>query len=428
MDRIYLCYGSDFPRHHLAMQILLPYFNYRGAISDAVCTSKNGLTRQPSWLHATCIAICIFLSGCDLNIEKENKVKETPAHITKSPTSNTVKARPNKIVIDDFYTNEEPLADKEPSVISKQLSTQVEIEGKPEPNSSLGGREADSNSLVEDLGFSVAQNKSIIDSLEPKPEELHCLSEQNQNENLPPSICERISKRLASVKLEACNAARLQVTGCNSVTGFPILVREFPPTEDRIPNGRILVIGGMHGDELTSVSVSLRWIEILNRYHSGLYHWHIAPMLNPDGVLKRAATRTNQNGVDLNRNMPSTDWEENAIKYASEPETQWLIDEINTFKPDAIISVHAPYGVVDFDSLLLNTAPKSLGKLHLNLLGTYPGSLGNYAGINRDIPVITLELPHSWVMPSEKETTKIWEDIVDWLQKNISNKVAKNES
>jgi len=104
---------------------------------------------------------------------------------------------------------------------------------------------------------------------------------------------------------------------------------------------------------------------------------------------------------------------------ASEPETQWLLDEINTFKPDVIISIHAPYGVVDFDSLLLNTAPKSLGKLHLNLLGTYPGSLGNYAGINLNIPVITLELPNAWEMPSQKETTKIWEDIVQWLKKNI---------
>jgi len=171
---------------------------------------------------------------------------------------------------------------------------------------------------------------------------------------------------------------------------------------------------------------------------SCLYHWRIAPMMNPDGVLKRGATRTNKNGVDLNRNLPSDDWDTNALAYwetkgsknprkypgkkaASEPETQWLIDEINAFKPDAIISIHAPYGVVDYDALLLNTAPKSLGKLRLNLLGTYPGSLGNYAGINRDIPVITLELPHSWDMPSVSETTKIWEDIVAWLRKNIDN-------
>jgi protein MpaA len=228
--------------------------------------------------------------------------------------------------------------------------------------------------------------------------------------------------------MQVCRAAKLSYSNCNSVNGFPILVREFPPLPNREPQGRILVVGGTHGDELTSISVTFRWIEKLNQYHSGLFHWHVVPMMNPDGVLKKAASRTNQNGVDLNRNMPSEDWhekkDENPRRYpgerpASEPEVQWMIDEINTFDPDAIISVHAPYGVIDFDALLLNTAPKSLGRLRLNLLGTYPGSLGNYAGINRNIPVITLELPHAWVMPSEAETTKIWEDIVGWLRKNI---------
>ena len=102
--------------------------------------------------------------------------------------------------------------------------------------------------------------------------------------------------------------------------------------------------------------------------------------------------------------------------------------QLATFKPDAIIAVHAPYGIVDFDSHTLKTAPKSLGKLHLNLLGTYPGSLGNYAGINRNIPVITLELPHSWIMPSESETTQIWEDIVAWLNRTVGPNIAQNEN
>lgn len=215
------------------------------------------------------------------------------------------------------------------------------------------------------------------------------------------------------------------------------MVRDFGPIKDKKPQARILVIGGTHADELTSVSTTFKWLEKLSKHHSGLFHWHVIPLMNPDGLLKKSATRTNHNGVDLNRNMPSDDWHANALEYwqtksgknprrypgetpSSEPETQWLVDEINIFKPDAIISIHAPYGVVDFDSLLLNTAPKSLGKLHLNLLGTYPGSLGNYAGINRNIPVITVELPHAWVMPSESEVTQIWQDIVSWLKENIN--------
>lgn len=305
------------------------------------------------------------------------------------------------------------------------------------------------DSLVEDFQFSTIDEASTSTPGDKSDQQPYCLdradSPQASNVVSIAQACKQISDRLASVSPQACQAAQLEKTQCESVSGFPILSREFPPVEDRQPQGRILIIGGTHGDELTSVSVVFRWISKLNKYHSGLFHWRIIPMMNPDGVLKKAATRTNENGVDLNRNLPSDDWRETALQYwvdkqsknprrypgeaaASEPETQWLIDEINAFKPDAIISVHAPYGVVDFDALLLNTAPKSLGKLSLNLLGTYPGSLGNYAGINRDIPVITLELPHSWVMPSEAETTKIWEDIVSWTRKNIGTDLAKTEN
>lgn len=341
---------------------------------------------------------------------------------------------------DDANSGQEVKAEDPVTTPSDHQSALSPIESiEEEPHTSGSKVEtvdgSDASSLIEDLGFSGAEQEPIEASVD---RELFCLSESDYPETLSSDVCERISKRLSSVTLAACKAAKLAATGCESVKGFPIVLSEFPPLANRKPKGRILIVGGTHGDELTSVSVTLRWIEKLNQYHSGLYHWHIVPLMNPDGVLKPGATRTNHNGVDLNRNMPSADWSEKALKYwtqkgnkdprkfpgdeaASEPETKWLIDEINTFKPDAIISVHAPYGVVDFDSLVLNSAPKSLGKLHLNLLGTYPGSLGNYAGINRNIPVITLELPHSWIMPSEKETTKIWEDLVSWLKKNISN-------
>lgn len=390
----------------------------------------------------TTLFLCLALSlaACNQNTEgRQNKTDADKASQTETNVSSATQEAEDASVsaeqepVDDSLNSPANSEQTTTDILVEELETETSI---PEPR-----QESErSGSLVEDFGFSGADSSPT----KKIQEGLFCLSDSAQAEPIADEVCERISKRLSSVKLKACNAAKLKATGCKSVNGFPIVVREFPPLADRKPKGRILIVGGTHGDELTSVSVSLRWIEKLNQFHSGLYHWHIAPLMNPDGVLKSSATRTNQNGVDLNRNMPSADWSEKAIKYwtqkggknprkfpgdmaASEPETKWLIDEINTFKPDAIISIHAPYGVVDFDSLLLNTAPKSLGKLHLNLLGTYPGSLGNYAGINRNIPVITLELPHSWVMPSEKETTKIWEDLVSWLQKNITNdEVASN--
>jgi len=294
-----------------------------------------------------------------------------------------------------------------------------EIRSTPE-NVTNKKPEQSSQEFIENIGFSNAQDDAAqitaIDSSSNPP----CLTADSVEKSPIPNVeqaCNAISQRLASVEYSACQAAKLEPSGCFSVDGFPILIREFPPRENREPLGRILIVGGTHGDELTTVSVTMRWIEKL---------------------------RTNGNGVDLNRNMPSDDWTRNALKYwrdkgakdprkypgenaSSEPETRWLIQEITDFQPDAIISVHAPYGIVDFDSLALNTAPKSLGKLHLNLLGTYPGSLGNYAGINLNIPVITLELPHSWVMPSEAETSKIWEDIVSWLKANVNKEINRDQ-
>ncbi len=379
--------------------------------------SNKRITRNIFYLAALC---CVLLvSACQQNNSETNSVISTGGNqeldLSNQPIveENSSVNKGENILGDGFYSG----TDKQPV-------------------DALKPGETVQNSIVADSDFS----KKDSDTNDTEAQiETYCIN--SEIKSTPNSIstdeaCEMISNRLASVSYQSCASANLQYSQCSSVSGFPILVSEFAPLNDREPQGRILVIGGTHGDELTSVSISFRWIEKLNKYHSGLFHWHVAPMMNPDGVLNRSASRTNKNGVDLNRNMPSDDWEENALKYweekqgknarkypgehpASEPETQWLIDEINTFKPDAIISVHAPYGVVDFDALALNTAPRSLGKLTLNLLGTYPGSLGNYAGINRDIPVITLELPHAWDMPSDKETTKIWEDIVSWLRKNV---------
>lgn len=392
----------------------------------APLTLTNSTRPLPSRLISVslCAAISCILTACSPDSAEQSNKTDAEQTTSEAPKLDAL--------LDQGFYGEELVLDSDSVTPALTVETDLQDDMPTEqPTASL-----QSERLIEDLGFSGAQETVAERTTAPA----YCLNYNNSSiQEVKQDECDSISNRLASVSKKSCTSASLRDSGCSSVDGFPILFTEFPPLAGKQPQGRILVIGGTHGDELTSVSVVFRWIEKLNKFHSGLFHWHIAPMMNPDGVLNREASRTNKNGVDLNRNMPSDDWEENAIDYwttrgdknprrfpgnkaASEPETQWLIDEINAFQPDAIISVHAPYGVVDFDSLLLNTAPKSLGKLHLNLLGTYPGSLGNYAGINRNIPVITLELPHAWEMPSERETTRIWEDIVSWLRKNIDNR------
>ncbi|NWF39668.1 murein peptide amidase A [Mariprofundus sp. NF] len=245
--------------------------------------------------------------------------------------------------------------------------------------------------------------------------------------------CKRIGNKLGSVSIRDCLNHNLQESGAQSVTGQAIMLKEYPPLASREPKARILLIGGTHGDEYSSVSIIFKWMKTLDIHHSGLFHWHVSPLVNPDGLLQRPSQRLNANGVDLNRNMPTPDWHKSTSAYwqktgfdkrrypgpapLSEPESRWLYEEIRTFKPHAIVSVHAPYGVLDFDGPPVG--PNQLGQLHLHLIGTYPGSLGNSAGVQHQIPVITVELPYAGIMPSEDEISRMWMDLIRWLRLNV---------
>lgn len=104
----------------------------------------------------------------------------------------------------------------------------------------------------------------------------------------------------------------------------------------------------------------------------------------------------------------------------SEPESRWLVEEIERFRPTAIISVHAPSHVVDYDGP--PEAPERLGPLDLKQIGTYPGSLGRYAGVELGLSVVTIELPSVGIMPSIAEQKKIWTDLVAWLRRYVPSR------
>lgn len=242
--------------------------------------------------------------------------------------------------------------------------------------------------------------------------------------------CQAITGRLASVPASACDAGEFQATGYYSVQGWPIALKHIAAQGK--PRGRVLLIGGTHGDELTSVSLTFWWLDALER-HGSAFEWHVVPAMNPDGVLAEPARRVNAHGVDLNRNLPTADWADASHAYwidvnrsarrfpgteaASEPETRWLVAEIARFDPDVIVSLHAPLGVLDYDGHL--PPPPALGHLPLDPLGVYPGSLGNYAARHLDIPVMTVELAHAWAMPSHAQASAMWRDLAAWLQHSV---------
>lgn len=247
-------------------------------------------------------------------------------------------------------------------------------------------------------------------------------------------LCNRLTPRLPRITPKLCVQSQLAPTGAQSRNGFPILMRAVPPKTGSSDAVRVLLLGGIHGDELTASAIVFEWMQWLQGPQAQKFHWHVAPLVNPDGLLAKKPTRVNANGVDLNRNFPTPGWERDATHYwvkttgrdprrfpgqspLSEPESRWLDEEIERFRPHVVISVHAPFGVLDLDGPA--KAPRSFGKLHFNRVGVYPGSLGNYGGVHKNVPVITIELRHALDMPSKAETRRIWVDMIEWIARSV---------
>jgi len=267
---------------------------------------------------------------------------------------------------------------------------------------------------------------------DPEPESLPV---KPTYDDLVTALCQEVGTKLGSVSIDDCQRQRLRHSDWSTLRRS-LAVKDYPPLATSKPLGRVLLIGGIHGDEFASVSVVFKWMDILSRYHSGMFHWRFIPLANPDGLLRKTSQRQNENGVDLNRNFPSSDWDKDALSHwvetthrnprrdpgpaqASEIETQWLVDQISAFQPAVIISVHAPHHLVDYDGP--PTAPERLGKLSLRQQGVYPGSLGNYAGIDLSLPVVTVELQSAGIMPPPKEVDGMWRDLVRWLRRQLSD-------
>lgn len=250
---------------------------------------------------------------------------------------------------------------------------------------------------------------------------------------LGPGACELILHRMPSVSRAQCDGAQLAPSGAHSVMGIPLFWRDVPPAMGRQDAGeeplRVLVVGAIHGDELTSASLALRWI-VLAQQAGRPVHWRFVPVLNPDGLLAKPTTRVNASGVDLNRNFPTPGWAQEAPRYwdkrtrrdprrwpgpqpLSEPESQFLHAQMAQFKPQLIVSIHAPYGVLDFDGP--QAPPARLGRLWLDQVGIFPGSLGHYGGVHRGIPVVTIELRHALDLPREAEIESMWLDLLRWM-------------
>ena len=163
----------------------------------------------------------------------------------------------------------------------------------------------------------------------------------------------------------------------------------------------ILITGVFHGEEPQGYfAIKDFFFDKENNFYSK-NNIYIIPCLNPDGMKKNI--RNNSNGVDLNRNFPTKNWQKtvkNSEYYggefpSSEKETIFMTDIIKEINPDFILTLHSPYAVVNYDGDAINEAQKisefTLYPVQKDIGYPTPGSFGTYCGIERNIPTVTLE-------------------------------------
>jgi murein peptide amidase A len=193
-----------------------------------------------------------------------------------------------------------------------------------------------------------------------------------------------------------------------SSLGLPIESYTFQSSNTDSP--QVLILGGVHGDEVEGVTVALGLLRTFQESYRLKLQTTLIPRFNPDGVLLK--TRSNFNGVDLNRNLPTKDWtsEVKSPRYhpgshpASEPENQALIHLLSQIKPHLIISLHSWYPVLNVNGDCEPEAQiiqKHTGyKIDQDIGYPTPGSLGTYAGLERQMPTLTYEVERGSPLPT----------------------------
>ena len=164
----------------------------------------------------------------------------------------------------------------------------------------------------------------------------------------------------------------------------------------------LLVMGGVHGDESEGIFLSHLLL-------SGDSTVPVIPCLNPDGALLRQ--RWNRNNVDLNRNLPTRDWEAEPrnTRYppgaapASEPETQAFLEALKRVQPTTVISLHSfresfveiqrpPDALPAPVNEAVDAFARAAGiERRLSIGYDTPGALGSF-GLDNGLLVITYEL------------------------------------
>ena len=178
----------------------------------------------------------------------------------------------------------------------------------------------------------------------------------------------------------------------------------------------LFLLSAIHGNERIAVSFGE---QVRTTLLSGLAEEAgiqvvFVPHANPDGV--NAGTRQNSNGVDLNRNFHTDNFDPDGtggMMALSESETQALATIVEGVMPTAVVSVHCCAPLFDYDGPgqpLADEMAKAVNEAFAKAgesarfraktpmgggLGPYSGSMGSYVGLELKIPIITVEFARS---------------------------------
>jgi protein MpaA len=262
-------------------------------------------------------------------------------------------------------------------------------------------------------------------------------------------ICSKLSVKFKKYGWEADPCGKLPWRATlRTVKNNPLLFITFGSGEDNT-----LILSAVHPDELTPIPMGFRLAKHLSEHPELLSNDQqviIAPLVNPDGFFIDQPTRTNARGVDANRNFFTLDWYEKSLTWwktlkmkklshfpghfpNSEVETVFQVRMIDEFAPDKILSIHAPLGFIDYDGpgdqkpIQMSEAERQAKALAGAIsqksknyrvvdYSFYPGSLGNFAGNERHIPTITLELATT----DSKKVDSYWDQFLPGLLQAIS--------
>jgi len=167
---------------------------------------------------------------------------------------------------------------------------------------------------------------------------------------------------------------------------------------------RVYLLCGIHGDERSggeNFDFLLEWLSEPGRL-VGLT-LRLVRDVNPDGSAR--GTRGNANGVDLNRNWPAANFQADPSRGPhplSEPETLAVHADLIDFDPEVVLVFHCARGgpFVNFDgpaaeqAEVFAQAARSMDPRWHSVaeMGYHtPGSLGSFVGVDRGVPILTIE-------------------------------------